>query len=70
MEDKVYETLYCSFALGETLLVLCDGCCEIKDAQGNFMEFETFEQFMRQHVADGLRRNAPSRLFAPIRRLS
>ncbi len=70
MEDTVYETLSCSFAPGETLLVLCDGCYEIKDEQGNFMEFETFEQFMRQHPADGLRRNAPSRLFAPIRRLS
>jgi len=65
----VYEAFYCSLALGETLLVLCDGSCEIKDAQGNFMEFEAFEQFMRQHVADGLRRNTPSRLFAPIRRL-
>ena len=70
MEDTVYETLSCSFAPGVTLLVLCDGCYEIKDEQGNFMEFETFEQFMRQHPADGLRRNAPSRLFAPIRRLS
>ena len=66
----VYETLSCSFAPGETLLALCDGCYEIKDAQGNFMGFETFEQFMRQHIADGLPSNAPSRLFAPIRRLS
>ena len=70
MEDTVYDSLSCSFAPGETLLVLFDGCCEIKDAQGNFMEFETFEQFMRQHVANWLRRDAPSRLFAPIRRLS
>jgi sigma-B regulation protein RsbU (phosphoserine phosphatase) len=51
MEDTVYETRSCPVAPGETLLVLCDGCYEIKDAQGNFMEFETFEQFMRQHVA-------------------
>jgi serine phosphatase RsbU (regulator of sigma subunit) len=64
MEDTVYETRSCPVAPGETLLVLCDGCYEISDAQGNFMEFETFEQFMRQHVAEP---DALDRLHAWVR---
>jgi sigma-B regulation protein RsbU (phosphoserine phosphatase) len=64
MEDTVYETRSCPVAPGETLLVLCDGCYEISDAQGNFMEFETFEQFMRQHFAEP---DALDRLHAWVR---
>lgn len=51
MEDMAYQTRTCQVAPGDSLLVLCDGCYEIKDAEGNFMEFETFERFMRQQVA-------------------
>ena len=50
MEDMAYQTRTCQVGPGDSLLVLCDGCYEIKDAEGNFMEFETFERFMRQHV--------------------
>ena len=64
MEDTVYETRSCPVAPGESLLVLCDGCYEISDAQGNFMDFETFEQFMRLHVAEP---DALERLHAWVR---
>jgi sigma-B regulation protein RsbU (phosphoserine phosphatase) len=64
MEDTIYETRSCPVAPGETLLVLCDGCYEIKDEQGNFMEFETFEQFMRQHIGE---LDALDRLYAWVR---
>jgi sigma-B regulation protein RsbU (phosphoserine phosphatase) len=64
MEDTIYETRSCPVAPGETLLVLCDGCYEISDAQGNFMDFETFEQFMRLHVAEP---DALERLHAWVR---
>ena len=64
MEDTVYETRSCPVAPGETLLVLCDGCYEIKDEQGGFMEFETFEHFMRQHIGEP---DALDRLHAWVR---
>jgi phosphoserine phosphatase RsbU/P len=64
MEDTVYETRSCPVAPGETLLVLCDGCYEIKDEQGSFMEFETFEHFMRQHIGEP---DALDRLHAWVR---
>lgn len=51
MEDMVYQTETCPVAPGDSLLVLCDGCYEIKDAEGNFMEFDAFEWFMRRQVA-------------------
>lgn len=51
VEDMVYNTESCQIAAGDSLLVLCDGCYEIKDAHGEFMEFEAFERFMRQHSA-------------------
>lgn len=58
MEDMIYQTQSCVVPPGALLLVLCDGCYEIKDAAGNFMEFDTFEKFMQQHGGepDGLDR--------------
>jgi sigma-B regulation protein RsbU (phosphoserine phosphatase) len=51
MEGVAYEAHSCLIPPGAMLLVLCDGCYEIKDENGNVMEFDAFESFMQQHVA-------------------
>ncbi|MBM3739194.1 MAG: response regulator [Acidobacteria bacterium] len=56
MEGMEYDTESRTVAVGDHLVVLCDGCFEIEDDQGHFMDFETFEEFMRQNgsAPDGL----------------
>jgi sigma-B regulation protein RsbU (phosphoserine phosphatase) len=56
MEDMVYQSQSCQIPPGAMLLVLCDGCYEIPDKEGNMMEFEEFEQYMQAHAfqPDGL----------------
>lgn len=56
MEDLVYESQSCHVPPGAHLLVLCDGCYEIGDADGRMMEFDEFEKFMqaRGTQPDGL----------------
>lgn len=56
MEGMEYDTESRTIAAGDHLVVLCDGCFEIQDQQGQFMDFETFEEFMRANgrAPDGL----------------
>jgi len=56
MEGMAYSSQSCTIPHGATLLVLCDGCYEIRDPIGQMMEFGQFEQFMREHGTspDGL----------------
>jgi phosphoserine phosphatase RsbU/P len=49
MEDMVYTSQSCVVPPGASLLVLCDGCYEIRDSAGQVMEFDQFEKFMQQH---------------------
>ena len=51
MEDMVYTSQSCHVPAGAKLLVLCDGCYEIRDTLGNVMEFDEFEKFMQTHGA-------------------
>jgi len=51
MEDVVYTSQSCNIPPGASLLVLCDGCYEIRDALGRVMEFDEFEKFMQEHGA-------------------
>lgn len=50
VEDVAYAAQAVEVPPGSTLLVLCDGCYEILDPQGDVMDFETFEQFMQENV--------------------
>jgi phosphoserine phosphatase RsbU/P len=56
MEGMEYDTESRTVAEGDQLVVLSDGCFEIEDDQGQFMNFETFEAFMRENgrAPDGL----------------
>ena len=56
MEDLAYCSQACHIPPGAILLVLCDGCYEIRDVIGQMMDFEQFEKFMQAHSAspDGL----------------
>jgi sigma-B regulation protein RsbU (phosphoserine phosphatase) len=56
MENLVYSSQSCTIPPGASLVVLCDGCYEIRDAIGQVMEFDEFEKFMRAHgtLPDGL----------------
>jgi len=58
MDDSEFETQTCTVPAGAYLLVLCDGCYEIADATGQFMDFDMFASFMQQHgaAADALER--------------
>ena len=46
-DDLVYAAQSCPVPPGASLLVLCDGCYEILDRDGNVMEFDEFETYMR-----------------------
>jgi sigma-B regulation protein RsbU (phosphoserine phosphatase) len=48
MEDIPYEAETIDVPEGSTLLVLCDGCFEIRDTQGAEGTFDDFEGFMRR----------------------
>jgi phosphoserine phosphatase RsbU/P len=48
MEDIPYSAQTVDVPEGSTLLVLCDGCFEIRDTEGNEGTFEDFEGFMRR----------------------
>ena len=50
---------------GATLLVLCDGCYEIRDTSGAMVAFDEFESFMRQQ---GHEPNALGKLFAWVKK--
>ena len=56
MEGMEYDTESRTVADGDQLVVLCDGCFEIQDDQGKYMDFETFEAFMSENgrAPDGL----------------
>ena len=49
MEDVVYSSQSCPVPPGASLMVLCDGCYEIRDSIGQVMEFDEFEKFMQAH---------------------
>jgi phosphoserine phosphatase RsbU/P len=51
MEDMAYTSQSCHVPPGAKLLVLCDGCYEIRDTLGRVMEFDEFEKFMQNHGA-------------------
>jgi sigma-B regulation protein RsbU (phosphoserine phosphatase) len=56
MGDLVYGSQSCIIPPGATLLVLSDGCYEIRDQIGQMMDFEEFQKFMQSHGTspDGL----------------
>lgn len=56
MENLTYSSQSCNIPPGACLLVLCDGCYEIRNAIGQVMEFNEFEKFMQTHgtLPDGL----------------
>jgi phosphoserine phosphatase RsbU/P len=56
MENLAYASGDCIIPPGASLLVLCDGCYEIRDALGRVMQFDEFEKFMQAHGTqqDGL----------------
>ena len=49
LADSAYASQSCTVPPGASLLVLCDGCYEIRGADGNWMEFDEFEKFMQVH---------------------
>jgi sigma-B regulation protein RsbU (phosphoserine phosphatase) len=49
MENVVYNSQTCAVPPGASLLVLSDGCYEIRDAIGQVMEFDEFAKFMQAH---------------------
>jgi sigma-B regulation protein RsbU (phosphoserine phosphatase) len=49
MADLPYAAQTCTIPPGASLLVLCDGCYEVRDAIGQMMEFAEFEKFMQTH---------------------
>jgi sigma-B regulation protein RsbU (phosphoserine phosphatase) len=49
MENAVYSSQSCTVPTGASLLVLSDGCYEIRDAIGQVMEFDEFSKFMQAH---------------------
>jgi sigma-B regulation protein RsbU (phosphoserine phosphatase) len=60
MEDIPYESEAIDVPEGSTLLVLCDGCFEIRATDGTEGTFEDFEDFMR---VSGTQANGLSELF-------
>ena len=64
MEDLPYQAQSCHVPPGAQLLVLCDGCYEIRDAVGQMMEFDEFEKFMR---ADGTQPDGLEKLLNWVR---
>lgn len=65
LPESRFETQTCQVPEGATLLVLCDGCYEIRDASGAMLAFDEFEAFMRQqgHEPNGL-----GKLFAWVKK--
>ncbi len=60
MEDMLYTAESCQVPPNSQLLVLCDGCYEVENSEGVVLEFEIFEEFMKQH---GLHPEGLERLF-------
>jgi sigma-B regulation protein RsbU (phosphoserine phosphatase) len=56
MPDLAYTSQSCHVPPGACLIVLCDGCYEVRDPIGQIMEFDEFAQFMRTNgtVPEGL----------------
>lgn len=48
-EDVSYESAVHEVPHGSQLVVLCDGCFEIQDTEGNELSYEDFEDFMREN---------------------
>ncbi|PWU18563.1 MAG: serine/threonine protein phosphatase [Verrucomicrobia bacterium] len=65
MQSVVYSAQSLSIPAGAVLLVLSDGCYEIQDPLGQFMDFAEFETFMQAHgeLPDGL-----EKLFSWVRK--
>jgi len=65
LPESRFETQTCPVPEGATLLVLCDGCYEIRDTSGAMVAFDEFESFMRQqgHEPNGL-----GKLFAWVKK--
>jgi len=49
LEGEIYGSQSCYVPPGALLLVLCDGCYEIRLADGRMMEFDEFERFMMEN---------------------
>ena len=65
LPESRFETQTCPVPEGATLLVLCDGCYEIRDTSGAMVAFDEFESFMRQQ---GHEPNALGKLFAWVKK--
>ncbi len=51
-EDVPYESGSHVIPPGAQLVVLCDGCFEIQDTEGNELAYEDFEDFMLEHGSE------------------
>ncbi len=60
-----FESRTCPVPEGGTLLVLCDGCYEIRDTSGAMVAFDEFEALMRIH---GQEPNGLGKLFAWVKK--
>jgi sigma-B regulation protein RsbU (phosphoserine phosphatase) len=60
MEDIDYEAQECAVPEGSQLLVLCDGCFEIRDTNGKDASFEDFESAVLEL---GTAEDGPARVF-------
>ena len=49
MDDVSFETKSCRIPPDASLYVLCDGCYEILNAEGEVMEYSEFEELMKIH---------------------
>lgn len=65
LPESRYETQNCTVPEGATLLVLCDGCYEIRDTNGAMVAFDEFEAFMREQ---GYEPNGLGKLFAWVKK--
>ena len=64
MEDVVYVAQSCIVPPGAHLMVLCDGCYEVADAEGEMLDFDEFEKFMQ---LNGIRPDGLDQLFQWLR---
>lgn len=65
VRDSRYQSRSCEVPGEAILLVLCDGCYEIRDAGGSMMAFDEFETFMSQNARDP---NALGKLVAWVKK--
>lgn len=65
MPESRFESQACAIPEGATLLVLCDGCYEIRNASSGMVAFDEFETFMQHH---GQEPNGLGKLFAWVKK--